>query len=94
MKSRLFIQSSFILLMFITVQSCGHKHSHNDAEKQGKEYTSAYICPMHCEGSGSDQPGVCPACGMDYVVNENHEGGDSDGDGHDHEGSDHEGHNH
>jgi hypothetical protein len=31
------------------------------------EYASAYVCPMHCEGSGSDQPGKCPVCGMDYV---------------------------
>lgn len=36
----------------------------------GPEYTSAYICPMHCEGSGSDQPGKCPVCGMDYKKNE------------------------
>ncbi len=38
--------------------------------KQGKEYTAAYICPMYCKGSGSDQPGTCPVCKMDYVVNE------------------------
>jgi hypothetical protein len=65
-----------------------------DAEKQGPEYTSAYICPMHCEGSGSDKPGECPVCGMAYVENEDlHEGGhDHDHDhGHDHG---HEGHNH
>ena len=48
-------------------------------EGQGKEYTSAYICPMHCEGSGSDQPGKCPVCEMDYVANTEHS---------------HEGHNH
>ena len=35
---------------------------------EGKEYTSAYVCPMHCEGSGSEQPGNCPVCGMDYVA--------------------------
>ncbi len=38
--------------------------------EQGKEYTSKYICPMHCEGSGSEEPGKCPVCGMDYVLNE------------------------
>lgn len=48
-------------------------------EGQGKEYTSAYICPMHCEGSGSDQPGKCPVCEMDYVANTEHS----------HEGHDH-----
>ena len=40
-------------------------------DKSGKEYTSAYICPMYCKGSGSDQAGKCPACEMDYVVNKN-----------------------
>jgi hypothetical protein len=56
----------------------GHEHNADDHheestkkedKKQGKEYTSAYICPMHCEGSGSDQPGECPTCGMEYVKN-------------------------
>ncbi len=41
-------------------------------EKQGKEYTAAYVCPMHCEGSGSDQEGNCPKCGMAYVANAEH----------------------
>jgi hypothetical protein len=38
------------------------------AEEAGPEYTSAYQCPMHCKGSGSDQPGNCPVCGMAYVA--------------------------
>ncbi len=57
-------------------------------EEQGPEYTSAYICPMHCEGSGSDKPGTCPVCGMDYVVNEN-AAKDTDAHGHDHDGHSH-----
>ena len=36
----------------------------------GKEHTSSYVCPMHCEGSGSEEMGNCPVCGMDYVKNE------------------------
>ncbi len=39
-------------------------------DMSGPEYTSLYICPMHCKGSGSDHAGVCPSCGMDYVMNE------------------------
>ena len=57
-------------------------------DKTGKEYTSEYICPMHCKGSGSDSPGECPVCGMDYVLNEemDHSGHDHDHDhDHDHE---------
>ncbi len=56
----------------------GHMHGDEAAadmgetHTQGKEYTSAYVCPMHCEGSGSDQPGTCPVCGMDYVARAEH----------------------
>lgn len=41
-------------------------------DEPGKEYTSAYVCPMHCEGSGSEEEGNCPKCGMAYVANEDH----------------------
>jgi hypothetical protein len=49
----------------------GAKTEKTDNAKKGKEYTSAYICPMYCEGSGSSEMGQCPVCGMDYVKNEN-----------------------
>ncbi|PHN06137.1 hypothetical protein CRP01_14080 [Flavilitoribacter nigricans DSM 23189 = NBRC 102662] len=49
------------------------------AHGEGKEYTSAYVCPMHCEGSGSEEAGKCPVCGMDYVALDTHTG-----DGHEH----------
>jgi hypothetical protein len=49
-------------------------------EERGKEYTSTYVCPMHCEGSGSEEEGKCPKCGMDYVLNE-----ENNMDGHTHE---------
>ncbi|MBK9271617.1 MAG: hypothetical protein IPM48_08455 [Saprospiraceae bacterium] len=38
-------------------------------DNTGPEYTSRYICPMYCKGSGSDTMGVCPVCGMDYELN-------------------------
>ena len=81
----------FILFFFCTgiISSCGHKgeQSHHANELQGKEYTSAFVCPMHCEGSGSDEAGTCPVCGMDYVALKEHQA-----DGHKHE--DHSGHDH
>lgn len=49
------------------------------AHGEGKAYTSAYVCPMHCEGSGSEAAGKCPVCGMDYVAQAEHTG-----DGHNH----------
>jgi hypothetical protein len=65
----------------LTFSACGGKHEPKnqtegaqqempEADKSGPEYTSAYICPMYCPGSGSDQPGKCPKCGMDYVAND------------------------
>ena len=43
-----------------------------NTENKGKEYTSAYVCPMHCEDSGSDTEGKCGSCGMTLVKNEDH----------------------
>ncbi len=34
----------------------------------------AYICPMECEGSASNEPGKCPVCAMDLVKNPNYKG--------------------
>jgi len=47
-----------------------HQHLNKGVNHSGPEYTSKYICPMHCAGSGSDSAGVCPTCKMDYVLNE------------------------
>jgi len=70
------------LFLALTLWSCGDSkttdatqqkdstQAEQEMEKKGPEYTSSYICPMHCEGSGSEKPGTCPACGMDYVKNE------------------------
>lgn len=48
-------------------------------EEEDPAYTSAYVCPMHCAGSGSEEPGKCSVCGMDYIANSDH-----GGDGHEH----------
>lgn len=74
-----------IVIISISFSCCGNKPKAktDTTEQQGKEYTSAYICPMHCEGSGSAEEGKCPVCDMDYVVNEDYKAED-----------DHDGHNH
>ena len=86
-----FIKIIFLCLIFsgsfLALSSCGNKSKSSNTEMQGKEYTSAYVCPMHCKGSGSDEAGKCPVCGMDYVINEDHKS-----DGHTHEN--HDDHNH
>jgi uncharacterized paraquat-inducible protein A len=64
-------------LMLLTV-SCKDAKKENattkteQSEKKGKEHTSAYVCPMHCEDSGSDTEGKCPTCGMTYKENKEH----------------------
>ncbi|GLR17062.1 heavy metal-binding domain-containing protein [Portibacter lacus] len=98
MKSLKIIPLFVVAIFFsLAISSCGGKHTHQEKKdgveinKEGPEYTSAYVCPMHCEGSGSDGPGKCPVCGMDYVENKDK---GHDHDGHDHDGHDHDGHNH
>ncbi len=64
------IITSLLILGGLSLSSCGGNKA---ADTAGKEYTSAYVCPMHCTGSGSDAEGKCPVCGMDYVAKAEHE---------------------
>ncbi len=95
----------FLGFALLALISC---NSNAAIDKSGKEYTSEYICPMHCKESGSDSPGKCPVCKMDYIKNDqhghaeeshSHEGHDHSHEGHDHgdhshHGHDHDGHDH
>ncbi len=98
---------SLVLLLGVIV-SCGNNTQSSNTEETSTtesmqtdqeddsqktiEYASAYICPMHCKGSGSEEPGKCPVCKMDYVANKDHEmHHDHDHEGHDH---DHDAHDH
>ncbi len=63
------IKTTMVILGLTIISCVGNKNS-EPINKEGIEYTSDYICPMHCEGSGSDTAGLCPTCGMDYVLNE------------------------
>lgn len=102
-KSHLILVTLFATAL--TLSSCGHKHDENhnhDSDKtenpvdlSSKEYASAYVCPMHCEGSGSDTEGKCPVCKMDYVKNPNNDAEhEHDNDEAHDDDSDHEGHSH
>ena len=88
MKTNIKTILAAVCLVSLLVLSCkGESEKGNQTEDQtvestemqGKEYTSAYVCPMHCEGSGSDEEGNCPECGMAYVARADHEN-----DGHKH----------
>ena len=70
--------------MTLLILSCGGNSADGQTDQQqdatqveahhgeGKAYTSAYVCPMHCEGSGSEEAGKCPVCGMNYVAQAEH----------------------
>ncbi len=101
MRNINFIVLVGVFMFTLSLQSCGHKHSekthtHEQVDKSGPEYTSEFICPMHCKGSGSEEAGKCTVCGMKYVLNEDkdHSGHDHSHDHHDHDHGDHSGHNH
>jgi hypothetical protein len=93
-KMKLLSKLAFVFILSSILFACKSESkvettpeaSEQVVDKSGKEYTSEYICPMHCAGSGSDTTGICPVCGMDYVLNE-----EKDHSGHDHS---HEGHSH
>ncbi len=68
---------TFILFVGVSLFSCGsgdttNKSTTTEPHGTNAAYTSAYVCPMHCEDSGSDKEGTCPVCGMDYVKLEEH----------------------
>lgn len=76
MKTVKTILGVLALAFMLTTVSCKDAKKDDTTTKteqaEKKEYASAYVCPMHCEGSGSDKEGECPKCGMDYVKNEDH----------------------
>ncbi len=83
---------SLLCACALFLMSCGGSPA-AEGTLDGPEYTSAYVCPMHCDGSGSAEMGTCPVCKMDYVANADKAAPATDPhEGHDH-GS-HEGHDH
>jgi uncharacterized paraquat-inducible protein A len=75
MKNFKSILLALVVLASVLMVSCKDNKAEiktETTEKQGKEYTSAYVCPMHCDGSGSDNEGTCGTCGMTLVKNEDH----------------------
>ena len=68
---KLFFAVNALSFVFACGNSVQQKSEPNDAPKNDSVATAgmAYICPMKCEGSGSDKPGKCKVCGMDLVEN-------------------------
>ena len=76
MKTVKTIFGVLVLSLMLSAVSCKDAKKEEVTTKtekvEKKEHDSAYVCPMHCEGSGNDEEGECPKCGMDYVKNEDH----------------------
>ena len=89
----IFIFSTLLIVGGVLLSCKEHSHTHSHEGQSGKEYTSLYTCPNHCEGSGSDTKGTCPVCETKYVKTA--EADDHGRKGHDHShGEGHEGHSH
>jgi hypothetical protein len=82
MKTVKTILGILVVGLMLTTVSCKDANKEDTTTKteavEKKEFASAYVCPMHCEGSGSEKVGECPTCGMTYVKNENYKAGAHD----------------
>ena len=96
-----FLALCLIFSAFALYYACSSDNSGQNEADNKLTAEMAYACPMRCEGSGSNEPGKCPVCGMDLVkvgAEQEHSHGDGEdhshgeGEGHDHE--DEEGHDH
>lgn len=72
MKTVKTILGLLVVGLILTTVSCKDATTTKTEQIEAKEYASAYVCPMHCDGSGSDTAGECPKCGMSYVKNKEH----------------------
>ncbi|HHS95484.1 MAG TPA: hypothetical protein ENJ45_02760 [Phaeodactylibacter sp.] len=63
-----------LCLLAFTIACSNNNSTHQPVNAHGpnKAYSSDYVCPMHCHGSGSNKKGLCPICGMDYVPLKEH----------------------
>lgn len=37
--------------------------------EEDKDFIAKYVCPNHCNGSGSEKQGTCSICGMELIEN-------------------------
>ncbi len=78
MKNLLLIIALLVSITFMP--ACSSNTTEQNTETTTSENAAAtdstqqlaYVCPMRCEGSGSDQPGKCKVCDMDLVKNPDH----------------------
>jgi hypothetical protein len=70
-----------LLVCALTLPGCSSNSKSSEAETtttgsaMAPDSTQqlAYVCPMACEGSGSNAPGKCKVCEMDLIKNPDHQ---------------------
>ncbi len=71
MKTVKTILGVLVLTVILTTVSCKDAKKDDTTTKteqaEKKEYASAYVCPMHCEGSDSNKADECQKCEIAYV---------------------------
>ncbi|KAA9340064.1 heavy metal-binding domain-containing protein [Adhaeribacter soli] len=72
MKIKNIAAALFLAASLAGFTGCGQqtaKEETTETTEKAKITDKAYICPMYCENSASDQPGKCPVCEMDLEKN-------------------------
>ena len=61
----------FLFTGLISLSACGGSSEKPKEQTAPADSTkvAAYVCPMG-DSKGSDSPGKCPKCGMDFVKND------------------------
>lgn len=70
MKIRNIFSAFALALSLVGFAACTEQTSKEETTATTRKVTDKeYVCPMHCEGSASNQPGKCPVCDMDLEKN-------------------------
>jgi Cu(I)/Ag(I) efflux system membrane fusion protein len=61
----------YLIGMIFLLQSCSQtdsssEYSHDDHKHDTTGMKDEYVCPMFCDSTVHDKPGVCKVCGMDF----------------------------
>ena len=73
LKHIIYILGTAFLLQSCSQTETSSEHSHEEHIHDTTETKTEYVCPMFCDSTVHDQPGICKICGMDFekVKNEN-----------------------
>jgi len=53
----------------INIDTTKNAENQSETVEDDNDFTAKYVCPMHCQGSGSNEAGNCKVCGMELIEN-------------------------